>query len=83
MDAIEKDNLSSKNVLPKVFARENLVPVNLGKLVNEFSNINIGEIKAHSADILGHVFEYFLGEFALAEGKKAVNSIPLAPLCSY
>jgi len=70
MDAIEQDNPSLKGVLPKVFARGNLDPVNLGKLIDELSNINIGETKARSADILGHVFEYFLGEFALAEGKK-------------
>ena len=70
MDAIEKDNPSLKGVLPKVFARGNLDPVSLGRLIDEFSNINIGDAKARSADILGHVFEYFLGEFALAEGKK-------------
>lgn len=70
MDAIEKDNPSLKNVLPKVFARGNLDPVSLGKLIDEFSNINMSNTKARSADVLGHVFEYFLGEFALAEGKK-------------
>jgi len=70
MDAIERDNASLKGVLPKVFARGNLDPVNLGKLIDEFSNIDIGETKARSADVLGHVFEYFLGEFALAEGKQ-------------
>ncbi len=70
MDAIERDNSSLKGVLPKVFARGNLDPVNLGKLIDEFSNIDIGETKARSADVLGHVFEYFLGEFALAEGKQ-------------
>lgn len=70
MDAIERDNPSLKGVLPKVFARGNLDPVNLGKLIDEFSNIDIGETKARSADVLGHVFEYFLGEFALAEGKQ-------------
>lgn len=69
MDAIEQDNPSLKGVLPKVCARGNLDPVNLGKLIDEFSNINIGNAKARSADLLGHVFEYFLGEFALAEGK--------------
>lgn len=70
MDAIEKDNPSLKGVLPKVFARGNLDPISLGRLIDEFSNINIGDAKARSADILGHVFEYFLGEFALDEGKK-------------
>ena len=70
MDAIEKDNPSLKGVLPKVFARGNLDPVNLGKLIDEFSNLDIDGTKARSADVLGHVFEYFLGEFALAEGKQ-------------
>ena len=70
MDAIEKDNPSLKGVLPKVFARGNLDPVSLGRLIDEFSKIDIGNTKARSADVLGHVFEYFLGEFALAEGKK-------------
>ncbi len=71
MDTIEKDNPSLKDVLPKVYARGNLDPVNLGRLIDKFSNIDMEETKTRSADILGHVFEYFLGEFALAEGKKA------------
>jgi len=54
METIEKDTPSLKNVLPKVFARGNLDPTSLGGLI----------------DLIGHVFEYFLGEFALAEGKK-------------
>ena len=70
MDSIEKDNPSLKGVLPKVYARGNLDPTNLGGLINLISNIALGDAKARSADILGHVFEYFLGEFALAEGKK-------------
>ncbi|MBU1054801.1 MAG: type I restriction-modification system subunit M [Proteobacteria bacterium] len=70
MDAIEKDNPSLKDVLPKVFARSNLDPTNLGGLIDLVGNIAMGAAKARSADILGHVFEYFLGEFALAEGKK-------------
>jgi len=70
MDAIESDNPSLKGVLPKVYARGNLDPVNLGSLIDEFSNVDLGHTKSRSADILGHVFEYFLGEFALAEGKK-------------
>ncbi len=70
MDAIERDNNSLKDVLPKVFARGNLDPTNLGGLIDLISNIALGDAKSRSADILGHVFEYFLGEFALAEGKK-------------
>ncbi len=70
MDAIERENPSLKDVLPKVYARGNLDPVSLGGLIDLISNIALGDAKARSADILGHVFEYFLGEFALAEGKK-------------
>jgi len=70
MDAIEKENSSLKGVLPKVFARQNLDPTSLGELIDLIGNIALGDVKARSADVLGHVFEYFLGEFALAEGKK-------------
>lgn len=70
MDAIEKENNSLKGVLPKVYARQNLDPTSLGELIDLIGNIALGDAKARSADVLGHVFEYFLGEFALAEGKK-------------
>lgn len=70
MDAIEKENPSLKDVLPKVFARGNLDPTSLGALIDLVGNIALGDAKARSADVLGHVFEYFLGEFALAEGKQ-------------
>lgn len=70
MDAIEKENSSLRGVLPKVFARQNLDPTSLGELIDLVGNISLGDAKARSADVLGHVFEYFLGEFALAEGKK-------------
>ncbi|MFC1478750.1 N-6 DNA methylase [Candidatus Margulisiibacteriota bacterium] len=70
MDSIEKNNASLRNVLPKVYARGNLDPTNLGGLIDLVGNIALGHAKARSADVLGHVFEYFLGEFALAEGKK-------------
>lgn len=70
MDALEKENPSLKGVLPKVFARQNLDPASLGGLIDLVGNIALGDAKARSADVLGHVFEYFLGEFALAEGKQ-------------
>ncbi len=70
MDVIEKENPSLKGVLPKVFARQNLDPTSLGGLIDLVGNIALGDAKARSADVLGHVFEYFLGEFALAEGKQ-------------
>lgn len=70
MDAIEAENKLLKGVLPKVYAKENLDPTSLGGLIDLISNIALGDAKSRSADVLGHVFEYFLGEFALAEGKK-------------
>lgn len=70
MDTIERDNPSLKGVLPKVYARGNLDSINLGGLIDKFSNIDLGGTKARSADLLGHIFEYFLGQFALNEGKK-------------
>ena len=70
MDAIERENSQLKGVLPKVFARQNLDPASLGELIDLVGNIALGDVKSRSADVLGHVFEYFLGEFALAEGKK-------------
>ncbi|MBU0473711.1 MAG: type I restriction-modification system subunit M [Bacteroidetes bacterium] len=70
MDAIERDNPSLKDVLPKAYARANLDPTSLGGLIDLIGNIALGDAKSRSADVLGHVFEYFLGEFALAEGKK-------------
>jgi type I restriction enzyme M protein len=81
MDAIEKDNPSLKDVLPKVFARGNLDPTNLGGLIDLVGNIALGDAKARSADVLGHVFEYFLGEFALAEGKKGRSVLYPAQRC--
>lgn len=70
MEALEKENKALKGVLPKVYARGNIDPLSLGGLIDLFSNVALDQAKERSADILGHVFEYFLGEFALAEGKK-------------
>jgi type I restriction enzyme M protein len=70
MDAIERENRDLKGVLPKVYARQNLDPASLGGLIDLVGNIALGDAKSRSADVLGHVFEYFLGEFALAEGKQ-------------
>ena len=62
--------LRYRDVLPKVYATSNLDPTSLGGLIDLIGNIALGDAQARSADVLGHVFEYFLGEFALAEGKK-------------
>lgn len=70
MDAIESENISLRGVLPKVYARGNLDPTNLGGLIDLISNAESQQEQAGSADFLGQAFEYFLGHFALAEGKK-------------
>ncbi len=70
MDTIERENPSLKGVLPKVYARDNLDSKSLGELIDLMSNIALGDAKSRSADVLGATFEYFLGEFALAEGKQ-------------
>ncbi len=70
MEAIEKDNPSLKGVLPKVYAQEKLDKGSLGGLIDLIGTATLGTKEAQSKDILGRVYEYFLGEFALAEGKK-------------
>lgn len=70
MESIEKLNPSLKGVLPKVFARQNLDRASLGSLIDIIGTIALGTKEAKSKDILGQVYEYFLGQFALAEGKK-------------
>lgn len=70
MLAIEAVNLSLKDVLPKIFARPTLDQAKLGELINLLSKISLGDASNRSKDILGRVYEYFLSEFASAEGKK-------------
>jgi len=70
MRAIEKDNESLKGVLPKDYARPALNKVMLGELIDLISGIALGEEGDKSRDILGRVYEYFLGQFAGAEGKR-------------
>lgn len=69
LDAIEKENDSLKGVLTKNYARPELDKVRLGELVTLFSNIEVGSSAAQEKDVLGRVYEYFLGKFASAEGK--------------
>ena len=70
MEAIERQNVSLKGVLPKVYARQNLDRASLGGLIDLVGTIALGTVEAKSKDVLGQVYEYFLGQFALAEGKK-------------
>lgn len=70
MRAIEKDNESLKGVLPKDYARPALNKVMLGELIDLISGIALHEESGRSKDILGRVYEYFLSQFAGAEGKR-------------
>src|SRR5437660_1687755 len=70
MLAIERDNPSLKGVLPKDYAHPRLDKQRLGQLIDLVGNIGLGDRESRSKDILGRVYEYFLSEFASAEGKK-------------
>jgi type I restriction enzyme M protein len=71
MDAIERDNHRLKGVLPKDYARPTLDKTRLGELIDLIGDIALAEDEDRSRDILGRVYEYFLGQFASKEGKKA------------
>lgn len=68
MEAIERDNPSLKGVLPKDYAREALDKRRLGGLIDLFTNIKFDTVGA--GDLLGQVYEYFMGEFADSEGRR-------------
>ena len=70
MAAIERDNPVLKEVLPKDYARPALDKQRLGQLIDMIANLRVGDAEARSGDVLGRVYEYFLSQFASAEGKK-------------
>src|SRR5712692_3362715 len=70
MAGIERDNASLKGVLPKDYARPALDKERLGQIIDLISNIRIGDEASRAQDVLGRVYEYFLSQFASAEGKK-------------
>lgn len=70
MEAIEQANSALKDVLPKDYARPVLDKQRLGQLIDLVSNIAVGTEEARSKDVLGRVYEYFLSQFASAEGKR-------------
>jgi type I restriction enzyme M protein len=71
MAAIERDNPSLKGVLPKDYARPGLDKHRLGQLVDLVSSIGLGDEESRSKDVLGRVYEYFLSQFASAEGRQS------------
>lgn len=70
MTGIERDNPALKSVLPKDYARQALDKTRLGQLIDLISNIKVGDAEARTKDVLGRIYEYFLSQFASAEGKK-------------
>ena len=70
MAAIERDNPVLNGVLPKDYARPALDKTRLGQVIDMVSNIKLGGAEARATDVLGSVYEYFLEQFALAEGRK-------------
>ena len=70
MDAIEKQNTSLKGVLPKEYAKPDLNKQRLGELIDLIGTIGFNQEGHTAKDLLGRVYEYFLGQFADAEGKK-------------
>jgi type I restriction enzyme M protein len=70
MVAIERDNPRLKGILPKDYARPALDKARLGQLIDLVGTIGMGDKASRSKDILGRVYEYFLSQFASAEGKK-------------
>jgi type I restriction enzyme M protein len=70
MAGIERDNPALKGVLPKDCARPALDKQRLGQLIDLISNIQVGDEAARAKDVLGRVYEYFLSQFASAEGRK-------------
>lgn len=69
MYAIERDNEKLKGKLPRDYARRGIPPERLGGLIDQIASIAIGTDQARAKDVLGRVYEYFLGKFAAAEGK--------------
>jgi type I restriction enzyme M protein len=78
MVAIERENPSLKGVLPKDYSRPSLDKRRLGELMDLIGTIGLGNEGSRSKDILGRVYEYFLGRFASAEGKGGGDFTPRA-----
>jgi len=80
LECIEIDNPKLKGVLNKRYTQLQIEQAKLGELIDLIATIPFTHATLSSKDILGHVYEYFLGQFALAEGKKAASSTRPNPL---
>jgi type I restriction enzyme M protein len=74
MEALEQANPILEGALPKFFARTGLAGSKLGELIGVISEVDFTEYNGSRADILGRVYEYFLGRFASTEGKRGGES---------
>ena len=70
MTAIERDNSALRGILPKDYGRDALDKQRLGEVIDLVGNIKVGGADAQATDVLGRVYEYFLEQFAMAEGRK-------------
>lgn len=70
LEAIERENPALKGALPKVYAKAPMRPETLGRLVSTIAKIGFGEDPENARDVLGRVYEYFIKEFARAEGHR-------------
>ena len=71
LELIERDNENQlRGVLAKIYARAQLEPAKLGELVNTISRVDFGEDESKARDLLGRTYEYFIKEFARAEGQR-------------
>ena len=70
MDLVEKENPTLKGVLFKVYNSPDMRNTRIGEIVDLFTNIKIGDKKATERDVLGRIYEYFLGQFAEKDGQK-------------
>ena len=69
LDLIEKENTSLKGVLFKIYNSPDFRNVNLGEIIDLFTNIKLGTKEASEKDMLGRVYEYFLGQFTSKDGQ--------------
>jgi type I restriction enzyme M protein len=71
LDVIERDNAEPlRGVLPKIYARAQIQPAKLGSLVETVAKIGFGDDPVRARDVLGRTYEYFIREFARAEGHR-------------
>jgi type I restriction enzyme M protein len=70
LDAIESENPRLRNILPRIYARAPLSPELMGSLVETIAKVGFGKGANEARDILGRIYEYFIKEFARAEGHR-------------